>query len=157
MNTSSTSELTEQIGRWYEDYLAALPGLLTGDLPTLFDYFAVPMLSVSSSGAVTLRNAAEVVNGYVTMFEAARESKHRRGVERGHTIRILNARAAAISATWEWHDDDGNTLATIPYETLLADSGEGWRIVVITQLDPELDATVSPIAMRSPAVRIDQP
>ncbi|RDI68176.1 DUF6841 family protein [Nocardia pseudobrasiliensis] len=154
MNTSSTTELTTQISRWYESYLEALPGLLTGDLPTLFDYFAVPMLSVSSSGAVTLRNAAEVVNGYVTMFEAAHEAKRRRGVECGHTIRILNARAATISATWEWHDDDGNALAKIPYETLLADSGDGWRIVVITQLDPDLDAAVSPITLQSPSVRL---
>ncbi|MBF6327707.1 hypothetical protein [Nocardia transvalensis] len=155
MNTSSTADLIEDISRWYESYLGALPDILSGALPRLFDFFAVPLLSLSSSGAVTLRDAADVVGMYDSMFDGLHPPEQVHAIECGRTIRVLNARSAVIAATWERQDAEGNTLEKIPYENLVADSGDGWRIVVMTKLDPELGAVgASPITLESPAMRI---
>ncbi|MCM6773162.1 hypothetical protein NDR87_04065 [Nocardia sp. CDC159] len=156
MNTSPTAALTQEISRWYGSYLDALPEIVSGEVPKLFDYFAVPLLSITSSGAVSLRDAAEVVNQFVTMFEGTHLPEHGHALECGHTIRILNARAAIIAATWEWRDGKGEIGKSIPYENLVADSGNGWRIVVMTQLDPGLGATAaSPLPLESRAVPIN--
>jgi hypothetical protein len=129
---------TSDVGRWFDEYLAAYAACGRGEQDTaaLLAYYGVPLLITTDSGFFVIPSGDEVVAAVQPQLDGMRGAGYARSEVLDFEITVLNSASALLRGIFSYHRSDGDEIRRVSLTYLVTDGAVGRRISMLAVHSP---------------------
>jgi hypothetical protein len=120
--------------KWFNRYTDTAGALVTGDrgdLPSLLEFYAVPLTIVTDDDHLVLPDSAAVLRAMRSTVDTLRDAGYVRTLTHRLDVHVLNERSAIVEGVFSRVTATGAVLARFGAVEVLVRTAIGWRISVM--------------------------